>query len=188
VSHLKARSGQVEPQIVVLQEATVAPRRGTRAVPQRQDALSHLDLPSLRALRANLTNEENHVSYWRRLVQARVDTLRAAAGEPLSAHRLRQVLGGNATTIQRKALPSLGLLGDCPPLPELDALWEQTGGGQDPAATTALLANLDKAETELSAYRTRLHSELARVTEDLLARYRADPELCLSILPMRPGD
>ena len=47
-------------------------------------------------------------------------------------------------------------------------------------------ADLTKAEAQLSAYRTALHRRLADATGELIARYREQPELCLTVLPDRP--
>jgi hypothetical protein len=46
-----------------------------------------------------------------------------------------------------------------------------------------LAHDLSKAEAQLSAYRTALHKRLSSATGELIARYREQPELCLSALP-----
>ena len=51
-----------------------------RVVPQRSAEFDHLPLPALRSYRQTLTAEENRVSYWRRLIQARLDLI-ALKGE-----------------------------------------------------------------------------------------------------------
>ena len=51
-----------------------------RAVPERSPAFAHLSLDGLRAYRRALTTEEGRVSYWRRIIQARLDVVRAAEG------------------------------------------------------------------------------------------------------------
>ena len=50
-----------------------------RPQPQRSAEFAHLTLEALRAHRRSLSDEEARVSYWRRLVQARLDLLREAA-------------------------------------------------------------------------------------------------------------
>ena len=72
-----------------------------------------------------------------------------------------------------------------PPLPDLAAIWARepiTGDGDHNAA---LMHDLTKAESQLSAYRGALHRRLASATSELIARYREHPDLCLSALPSR---
>ena len=45
-----------------------------KPVPERSSAFEHLTLEALRAYRKALTAEEGRVSYWRRLIQARIAT------------------------------------------------------------------------------------------------------------------
>ena len=49
-----------------------------RAVPERSPDFAHLSLDGLRAYRRVLSAEEGRVSYWRRIIQARLDIVRAA--------------------------------------------------------------------------------------------------------------
>ena len=50
-----------------------------------------------------------------------------------------------------------------------------------------MLANeLADAEKQLSEYRSVLHQRLSAATGELIARYRDEPTLCLSALPMPP--
>ena len=46
--------------------------------------------------------------------------------------------------------------------------------------------DLRAAEVELSAYRTALHRRIGDATNELIARYREQPGLCLSALPLDP--
>ena len=48
------------------------------------------------------------------------------------------------------------------------------------------LADLAHAELQLSAYRAALHRKLAAATQELIARYREDPSLALTALPLVP--
>src|SRR4051812_45469887 len=51
---------------------------------ERSDDFVHLSLGRLRSYRQALAEEENRVSYWRRIVQARLDLVRAGAkGDPV---------------------------------------------------------------------------------------------------------
>jgi hypothetical protein len=47
-----------------------------------------------------------------------------------------------------------------------------------------LAGELEAAEEELSAYRNALHGRLDAATQDLIARYRAEPAACLYALPL----
>jgi hypothetical protein len=73
-----------------------------------------------------------------------------------------------------------------PPLPDLGAVWarEPIPGNTD--HNNALIHDLTKAESQLSAYRGALHRRLANATGELIARYRETPELCLTALPLEP--
>ena len=59
------------------------------------DAWADLDLSDLRLYRKRLAEEEEKVSYWRRLVHARIDVLEAEAHHerPLRLDELIRVLG-----------------------------------------------------------------------------------------------
>ena len=51
--------------------------RAIRTVPQRNSEFDHLDLEGLRNYRTALSAEEGRVSYWRRIMQARLDVVQA---------------------------------------------------------------------------------------------------------------
>ena len=70
-----------------------------------------------------------------------------------------------------------------PPLPDLATLWSREPDSNDVNATAELMHELTKAETQLSAYRTAVHRQLAAATAGLIARYREQPHLFLSALP-----
>src|SRR5687767_1285244 len=67
-----------------------------RPEPQRDEAYAHLTLEGLRAYRRALSEEENRVSYWRRILQARLDVLRAGlaggSARPVDTAALKPVL------------------------------------------------------------------------------------------------
>src|SRR3954471_15810094 len=97
-----------------------------RPKPERSDDFVHLSLNRLRSYRQALSEEENRVSYWRRIVQARLDLVRAGAtGDPAHAANLRQVLTQASQTTGRKALVTVVPIDDIPPLPDLAGLWER---------------------------------------------------------------
>ena len=142
--------------------------------------------PNLVFHRQALSEEENRVSYWRRIVQARLDLVRAGAtGDPAHAANLRQVLTQASQTTGRKALVTVVPIDDIPPLPDLATLWERDVRPGDDEHNERLADDLAVAERELSTYRTALHDRIAAATAELIARYRDQPGLCLTALPVR---
>ena len=166
---------------------TPATRRvpAQRPVPERSPAFAHLSLEALRGYRQALSEEEGRVSYWRRILQARLDLLEAGAAARVDMSALRPVLAETRPGASRPAALTAVVDPGTPPLPDLAALWEQDPG-DDEEARGELEAALAQAETELSAYRTNLHARIADATTELIARYREEPGLCLSVLPLRP--
>ncbi len=169
-----------------------ATTRPTRPVPVRSHDFDHLTLAALRAYRRTLTHEESRVSYWRRLIQARLDVLRDDAGPAALAmtdvdkvERLRGVLAEARVGESRQALVSVVPIDDIPPLPDLEDLWSRELRPTDPAHCEAIRRDLSFAELQLSAYRSALHDRLGAATQELIARYREEPALCLSVLPSR---
>lgn len=155
-----------------------------RPVPERSAAFEHLPLDALRSYRQALSEEEGRVSYWRRILQARLDLLEAGTSKvDLSA--LRPVLAETRPGARRPAALTAVVDPGTPPLPDLAALWEREPG-DDEAARAELEAALAHAETQLSDYRTDLHRRIADATAELIARYREQPLLCLSALPLQP--
>jgi len=169
---------------------TSAPRArtGPRPVPVVRSEYAHLGLDALRAYRTALQGEESNVSYWRRIIQARLDVVRdgrtAGGTVGLSAEHLRPVLDSGRVRAGRTALVQVLPVDDIPPLPDLAELWARQVPEADPEALAGLEADLDRAEKQLSAYRTALHGRLGDATGELIARYRAQPGLCLSVLPL----
>ena len=160
-----------------------AQRRSSRPAPVRVPELDHLGLEALREYRRQLADEENLVSYWRRILQARLDLLTTSDDDRGAVERLRAVLGGEQAQTRRSALLTTLPLGDGAPLPDLPALW-QTAASDDPAEVAALVRRLSDAEAQLSAYRSALHLRLDLATRELIARYYADPLSCLVALPI----
>ena len=161
-------------------------RAGARPVPQRSADFAHLTLEGLREYRRTLANEEAKVSYWRRIIQARLDMLRAGTLGSTDGAHLRPVLTDARVAGSRNALVEVLPIDDIPPLPKLAELWERRVAEDDAAGFASLDADLDDAEKQLSAYRKALHKRIADATGELIARYREQPELCLSVLPLRP--
>ncbi len=164
-------------------------KRGPRPVPVRDDAFEHLTLQELRSYRTALQGEEGKVSYWRRILQARLDVVRAGNASPTAAgldpDHLRPVLADARTHAGRSALMTVVTDDDVPPLPSLAELWDRRVDADDLPGQEALEADLSEAEEQLSAYRHALHGRLARATDELIARYREQPLLCLVALPVQ---
>jgi len=177
--------GPVEP----CQPSRPASRRkpGPRPLPTRNALFSHLDLDGLRSYRSALSDEEGKVSYWRRILQARLDVVLAGSGRELDADRLRPVLTTERVGAGRQALVSILPVDDIPPLPSLAELWDRRVDPSDHAGQARLATDLRAAEVELSDYRSALHRRIAEATGEMIARYREEPALCLSALPTRSG-
>ena len=166
-----------------------ATRAKERVVPQRSAEFDHLPLPSLRAYRHALTAEENKVSYWRRLIQARIDLIELKGGDDAARlERLRMVLSETRVGAGRQALVDVIQLDDVPPLPDLDALWSREAHPDQPEETAEHRRDLSFAELQLSAYRAALHRRLSSATTELIARYREEPTLALVALPLPPDE
>lgn len=158
-----------------------------RPLPVRNDAYGHLTIAGLREYRRALTAEEGNVSYWRRIMQARLDVVSAGrAHRDLDTERLRPLLTGERVTSGRRALVEVLPIEDAPPLPSLAELWDRRVGEHDQAGLEAYTLDLREAESQLSAYRAALHSRIGDVTGELIARYRESPALCLTALPREP--
>ncbi|MGH8939971.1 MAG: hypothetical protein ACRDV2_11570, partial [Actinomycetes bacterium] len=164
---------------VRLREATRAQLMG--APPQRSPELAHMTLDRLRAYRRTLLEEELRASYWRRILQARRDLLRAG-NVPGDRAALRDVLTEARGGAARQAILTLHPHGGMPILPNLPDLWASVDEGP---ASPELAAKLASAESVLSSYREALHRRLDRATADLVARYHEDPRLCLVALPLQ---
>ena len=154
-------------------------------MPERSPEFSHLTLSGLRAYRKALTAEESRVSYWRRLIQARLDVVTGATapGDPTAHERIR-TLFAESRSGGRQALVDVVPADDVPPLPDLESLWSRELRPYDFRHTQRLRKDLAHAELQLSAYRAALHRKLTGATQELIARYREDPSLALSALPL----
>ena len=157
------------------------PQRG-RPAPKRAPELAHLALQALRDYRQELVAEETRVSYWRRILQARLDQV-IGSEDHHALLRLRGVLDDHGESSRRLALLPVVRTEDAAPLPNLAVLWETTPGGSGDHGS--MLARLTDAEHELSAYRHSLHERLDAATGELISRYREEPTLALKALPVR---
>lgn len=157
--------------------------RGTDPVQASPD-LAHLDLPALRAYRAALNDEEERVSYWRRLVQARMDILEASAKslDELTPETLVRALGETGTGSRRAALLRIHSNDELPNLPGLSEVWAAPVDPHDMVAVDKAMASLREVESTLSTYRRALHERLADATGELISRYKQEPTLCLDLV------
>lgn len=153
-------------------------------VPEPNPAYEFLSLDDIRALRRGLSDEETKISYWRRLVQARIDIVRAQArGEPID--RLAGVLTDVSASRRRVAALSVESAEEVPELPELLPLWQRVVDPWDSDAIDGLIADLRQAEDALSDFRSDLHRRMDEATGQLIVRLREDPTLALTALPSR---
>lgn len=159
-----------------------------RTLPESDPAYDSLSLEDLRTVRAALAAEETRISYWRRLVQARVDVLRGTSGQDGAdtVKRLTRVLTDVGNSRRRVASVSVSQTeAEIPPLPDLLPLWNRVVDSDDEAGREALISDLIAAEAKLSEFRSDLHRRIDAVTAQLILRLRADPMLALSALPGR---
>jgi hypothetical protein len=154
------------------------------APPERSDDFAHLSLDGLRQYRTTVSSEESRVSYWRRIIQARLDLVRATdTGTSASVEDLREMFTESRVTGARTSLLTIVPDDGLPPLPDLGDLWARQPVAGDHDFNAGLIRDLIKAESQLSAYRAALHRRLASATGELIARYREHPDLCLTALP-----
>ena len=159
-------------------------RARLRRTPQRDAAFANVSLADLRSFRRAAIEEETRVSYWRRLVQARLDLLRSG-DDGSDVARLGRVLADKPGASRRQAFVRITPPGDMPPLPELEELWRRATLASE-ADRPHAISDLEGAEHQLSEYRSALHQRIGAATEELVARYREQPSLCLDLLPLVP--
>lgn len=146
-----------------------------------QPALETLPLEELRAYRQRLRDEEDRVSYWRRLVHARMDLLQAGRSTDgsISVAELVRVLGDTGTGAARTALMRVRAAEPLPDVPDLTEVWVAPRSADDAARQ---LSALEHAEHQLTGYRTALFARIDAAGVELVRRYKADPTLALSVL------
>jgi hypothetical protein len=162
-------------------------RKGERRPePVLSEAYAHLSVDGLREYRRALSDEEHRVSYWRRILQARLDLVAGGTTRKGVDHeRLTPLLTTHRVGAGRRALSTVVHTdGGIPPLPQLEELWQRQVDPEDEPARLAFEGDLRLAETELSAYRAALHDRIGQATGELIARYRESPDLCLTALPL----
>jgi hypothetical protein len=149
------------------------------ATPSR--SLDRLSLTELRSYRRQLADEEEKISYWRRLVHARIDVLEAEAHHerPLRLDELIRVLGDTGSGRSRTALVSVRAADELPELPVLADMWVTELDPNDTAEVAEAVERLRSAEHQLTDYRRALHERLDAATAELIERYRRDPASAL---------
>jgi hypothetical protein len=161
---------------------------GRRPDPVLSEAYAHLSIEALREYRRALSDEEDRVSYWRRILQARLDLVASGTTGPGVDHaRLTPLLTTRRVGAGRRALTVVHSDGGIPPLPLLEELWQRQVGADDATGREAFADDLRTAEQQLSAYRSALHDRIGEATGELIARYREAPDLCLTVLPLDGG-
>ena len=149
------------------------------------EELAGLDLDQLRGYRRELEAEEDRVSYWRRLVHARIDVLEAESGtgSPLSMADLVRVLGDTGSGRSRRALVRFQAADPLPDLPVLSEMWVSEVDPHDAGQLEDALLRLRTAEQQLTTYRRALHDRIDEATRELILRYREDPLAALTVIP-----
>lgn len=140
-----------------------------------------LSLDELRAYRRRLADEEERVSYWRRLVHARIDVLKAEAhnARALTIEELVRVLGDTGTGGGRSSLVSLHASEPLPDLPVLEEMWVTKLDPGDKEAVADAIERLNIAEKQLTDYRRALHERLDHASAELISRYHDNPASAL---------
>jgi hypothetical protein len=140
-------------------------------------------LAGLRARRQALREEERQVSYWRRLVQGRLDLAQAAlAGDQPSVEKLTATASGRRADSGRNGSPRrspsfakfVNGIQDRR-LASLAAAWDTPIPWDDPERLRQVEATLVEIEAELSKRRHDLHERIDACTTELVDRYRSDP-------------
>jgi hypothetical protein len=141
----------------------------------------------LRGLRESLREEEQRVSYWRQLVQGRLDLVRASleGGHP-SADDLARLAAARTRPGSPRRSPAatrLALEGLVSPLTGLETLWDAPISWGDRDGLRRLERGLVEAEVKLSAYRRALHERIDGCTAELVGHYQRDPGHLSEIVP-----
>ncbi|GAB2780105.1 hypothetical protein GCM10027020_37030 [Nocardioides salsibiostraticola] len=143
--------------------------------------LAEVSLRELREYRERLRSEEERISYWRRLIHARVDLIRAGnlGDAVIDIEKLGRVLGDTGSGHMRSALHRVRAADPLPELPDLESVWTVP---DDEEGTADALERLAGAEATLTSYRRGLHERIDEATAELIVRYRKEPARALEIL------
>lgn len=162
---------------------------GTEQSATSSDLLSHdvlgMSLDELRQYRRDLNAREGQVSYWRRILQARLDLMRdGSIKHGATTEGLRRVLTRQLGSNNRLGLLSVHPQGNAP-MAGLTHLWHRSLTSDD--NDLELEHDLARAEYQLSTYRSELHERIDEATAELVRRYHENPALALTALPSREG-
>ena len=154
----------------------------TDAVPSPH--LADITLAELRKYRQQLMDEEDRVSYWRRLAHARIDLLEVEAQTegPVSLEALVRVLGDTGSGRTRTALVGVRAAEPLPELPALTEMWVTEVDPHDQQKVAEALERLRAAERQLTEYRRALHARIDEASGELIVRYRDNPSSALIAL------
>lgn len=149
------------------------------------ESFAGLDLRQLRAHRRLLGAEDDLVTYWTCLTQARIDGLaeRAVAQLPLTRAQLIRVLGDTGSGRRRREIAGQIRASRLPALPDVARMWARNVDPRDLRLVAEALAALEPAQRQLVAYSTALHDLMDDSTRELILRYRNDPRAALDALP-----
>lgn len=149
---------------------------------ERNPAFEGTTLLELREMRNGLTKEEGNVSYWRRILQARVDLMRKRAdAKQVSVPQLAGILTEAQSSHRRVQALSIETCESLAPLPNLAELWTRPVP-LNGTKRQELFDALYEAEHALSQYRHELHRRIDMATAELIARYQDNPDLALTAL------
>ena len=123
--------------------------------PEVDPAYSALTLDDLRDLRRELGDEESRVSYWRRIIQARIDLLTKGSPDGDIVERLTSVLAESGSVHRRLARLSVKPAGDIEALPDLHGLWTRVVDSRDTEAVAEFVEELHVVETRHVRYPPR---------------------------------
>ncbi|MGV8847488.1 RsiG family protein [Tessaracoccus sp.] len=161
----------------------------TPAVASTKD-LPSMPLAELRQYRVQLRSEEDSVSYWRRVLHGRIDLLRKVAERGAGEHpgwlvgtdELGAALKDTATGRSRLALMRIGSAVDLPELPGLNEVWARDADPANPEDVAEVLAALDEAVGRVGDYRGQILKRIDAATNELVSRYKDDPDACLDLI------
>jgi hypothetical protein len=143
------------------------------------------DLTALLARRSALRDHEEELSYWRRILQGRIDVLRARLSSRDEDEALRRVLGGERRPCGRASYVVVRPYRDMLELATCDMLWEKSCDARDEALLVHALDRMVMAEKWISHTRARVFRELDLATEELKRRLSEDVSEYLSIVARR---
>jgi hypothetical protein len=178
------------------------PRLDALLDPAFLDGLESIPLDEVRARRAQCSEVEAWLSYFRRLVQGRLDIVlaeahrRADGGEvPDSAtlvDRLQEILSDHVRAPGNGRIPSLMMAkvpaqADLEHVERLDAIVDANGlvtlSELDEEQLRTMVDALDTLEREASATRRQLHEVMDRLQQELVRRYKSGEATVDGLLP-----